>query len=142
MTTRMGIIERYSGTAAQFAAFTTVVAPGSEYWVYDTNTIYRTYDGTTWVRERNLNEFGGVYENQNIAVADTARRFATTTTRLRDVVIQVSGNAQLFGNAANQRYQVDAGRWVGFTRVDVSTLYFKNAVAGANGTVNIIGVEE
>ena len=30
---------------------------------------------------------------------------------------------------------------MGFTKVDISTLYFKNDVAGENGVVHIIGVE-
>lgn len=92
---------------------------------------------------RGLEQFGGaIYENQNTASADNARRFETSAKKLRDVVIQVSTNAQLLGGATNQRYVVGAGETIGFTKVDISTLYFKNATAGQNGTVNIIGVEE
>lgn len=87
--------------------------------------------------------FGGaIYENQDIAVSDVARRFATSKKKLRDVVIQVTVFAQLFGNAANQRYKVEVGDTLGLTSVDVSALYFKNATAGQNGTVNILAVEE
>ena len=87
--------------------------------------------------------FGGnIYENENIAGDNTARRFATSTKKLRDVTIQVITYAQLFGNSSNQRYKVEAGETIGFTKVDISTLYFKNATAGQNGTVRLLGVEE
>lgn len=87
--------------------------------------------------------FGGaVYENEDIATGDTARRFETTSKKLRDVIIQVKTQNQLFGNSNNQRYEVAAGEAIGFTQVDISTLYFKNATAGQNGTVRILGVEE
>jgi len=87
--------------------------------------------------------FGGVvYENQDMATGDSARRFESSSKKLRDVVIQVATYAQLFGDSSNQRYQVEAGDTLGFTRVDVSTLYFKNATAGQNGVVRILGVEE
>ena len=39
---------KYMGTAAEFAAVSVVVA-GSLYWVWDTNILYKTYDGTNWV---------------------------------------------------------------------------------------------
>lgn len=88
-------------------------------------------------------QFGGaIYENQDTATADTARRFETSVKKLRDVVIQVATYAQLFGDSFNQRYRVEAGETVGFTKVDISTLYFKNATAGQNGIVRILAVEE
>lgn len=43
------LADRYMGTAAEFAAFTDTVKPGSTYWVHDTNKLYKTYNGTTWV---------------------------------------------------------------------------------------------
>jgi len=90
-----------------------------------------------------MDTFGGVtYENQDTAAADTARRFETTTKKLKDVVIRVSTYNQLFGDSSNQRYPVNAGETVSFSKVDISTLYFKNATAGQNGTVNILGTEE
>jgi len=85
---------------------------------------------------------GSVYENQNLATADTARRFETSQKKLKDVILQVSGYAQLFGDSSNQRYRLEVGGWMGFQKCDISTLYFKNATAGQNGTVNVIGVEE
>mgnify|MGYP001609611847 CR=1 FL=1 len=84
---------------------------------------------------------GTVYESQDTAAAATARRFVTTQKRLRDVVIQVTTYAQLFGTASNQRFSVAAGGSLSFTKVDIATLYFKNSVAAENGTVTIIGVE-
>ena len=88
-------------------------------------------------------EFGGsVYENQDTASADSARRFATSPLRLRDVVIQVTTNAQLFGNIFFRRYRVGPGETMGFGTIDISTLYFINAVAGQNGTITILGVRE
>ncbi len=85
---------------------------------------------------------GAVYENEDTATTDDPRRFETSSKKLRDLIIQVSGNDQLFGNVTNQRYKVAVGEAIGFTRVDLSLLYFKNAAAGQNGTVNILGVEE
>ena len=98
---------------------------------------------STYVTGKIQDDFGGaIYENQNTASADTARRFETSAKKLRDVVIRVATNNQLFGNAANQRYPVNVGETVSFSKVNVSTLYFKNATAAQNGTVNILGVEE
>ncbi|MBA7591343.1 hypothetical protein ES708_33497 [subsurface metagenome] len=85
---------------------------------------------------------GAVYENEDLATTDDPRRFETTSKKLRDLIIQVSGNDQLFGNEANQRYKVAIGETIGFTQVDLSLLYFKNAATGQNGTVNILGVED
>ena len=85
---------------------------------------------------------GAVYENEDTATTDDPRRFETSPRKLRDLIIQVSGNDQLFGNVANQRYKVAIGETIGFTLVELSLLYFKNAVAEQNGTVNILGVEE
>ena len=97
----------------------------------------------TYITGEVQDDFGGViYEKEDTAVADTPRRFETSAKKLRDVVIRVATNNQLFGNAANQRYPVNVGETVSFSKVNVSTLYFKNATAGQNGTVNIIGVEE
>ena len=94
------------------------------------------------ISAKGLGFSGAVYENENTATDDNARRFETSSKKLRDVIIQVVTNDQLFGNAANQRYEVAAGEAIGFTQVDLSTLYFKNAAAGQNGTVNILGVED
>ncbi|MBA7523088.1 hypothetical protein ES705_15211 [subsurface metagenome] len=84
---------------------------------------------------------GAVYENEDTATTDDPRKFETSSRKLRDLIIQVSGNDQLFGNETNQRYKVAVGDTIGFTQVDLSLLYFKNATAEQNGTVNILGVE-
>jgi hypothetical protein len=94
------------------------------------------------ISAKGLGFSGAVYENENTATSDATRRFETTSKKLKDVIIQVETNDQLFGNASNQRFKVTAGASMGFTQVDLSTLYFKNAGAGLNGTVRIIGVED
>jgi len=85
---------------------------------------------------------GAVYVNSDTAEADTARRFETTPKILKDVIISVVTQSQLFGNSAGQTYPVAADATIGITKIDISTLYFKNAAAGQNGTVHILGVEE
>ena len=84
---------------------------------------------------------GAVYSNSDTAATDAARRFETTSKKLRSVLIQVTTNAQLFGDSSNQYISVAAGGSWGLSEVDISTLYFKNETAGQNGTVNIIGTE-
>ena len=85
---------------------------------------------------------GKVYVKSDTAAADTARHFETSSKFLRDVIISVKTNNQLFGDASGQTFPLAAGESMGFTLVDISTLYFKNASAGQNGTVHIIGVED
>ena len=85
---------------------------------------------------------GDVYVNSNTSTDDTARRFETTPKILRDVIVIVKTKAQVFGDSANQTYPVATDGTFGITRIDISTLYFKHAVAGEDGTVHILGVEE
>ena len=85
---------------------------------------------------------GKVYVKSDTAASDTARRFEAAERKLRDVVIRVEGYGQVFGTAAEQTFPVEAGEWMGLTSLDLGTLYFKNAAAGQNGTVHIIGVED
>ena len=80
------------------------------------------------------------YVNTDTATADTARRFETTSLYLKDFIIIVSTYAQLFGDATGQTYPVAAGATIGMSGIDISTLYFKNSVAGENGKVDILGV--
>jgi len=122
----------------------TSVVIGSTFYAYDTELMYITPDGTNWVVKGALSEgfSGDIYENQNTASADTARRFETSSKKLRDVLIRVDTYAQYFGDSSNQRYEVGVGDVISFTKVDISTLYFKNKTAGANGVVTILGVEE
>lgn len=90
-----------------------------------------------------VNLFGGsIYVNSDTASTDAARRFETTSKKLRDVIITVGTKAQFFGDSSNQTYRVLVGEAIGFTKVDISTLYFKNYASGQHGTVHILGVEE
>ena len=90
-----------------------------------------------------LDQFGGnVYSKTMTMSDDNATRFETTAKKLRDVVIVVKTNNMLLGETGVEVYPVDADSTVGFTKVDISTLYFKNASAGSNGTIIILGVEE
>jgi len=82
---------------------------------------------------------GDVYENEHTMTTDAAYRFETTTTRLRDVIIRVSTFDALVGNTANQRYPRSTGSTLGFTKIDLSKFYIKNAGAGSNTKINIIG---
>jgi len=94
-------------------------------------------------RPKRSEAFGGdVYCMTDVAIDDDPRRFATEMLKLRDVVIQVHDHPQAFGNFDIRDYEVQPGDTLGFTRVDLSTLYFVNAVAGNNGTVTILGVRE
>jgi len=90
-----------------------------------------------------LEHFSGkVYENSDTAAADTARRFETASLKLRDCLIQVEDYAQYFGDSSNQRTLVFPGTGIAISKIDISTLYFKNVTAGENGTVTILGVRE
>jgi hypothetical protein len=87
--------------------------------------------------------FGGnAYSKTMTMTDDNATRFETTTKKLRDVIIIVTTNNMLLGETGTEVYPVDADDTIGFTKVDISTLYFKNASAGSNGTITILGVEE
>ena len=85
---------------------------------------------------------GKVYVNTNVATDDSARVFEASCLYLEDVVIIVKNKAQLFGTVASQVYPVGAEETLGFSHIDLATLYFKSAVAGENGTVDILGVED
>lgn len=92
---------------------------------------------------RRLSGYSGiVYVKSDTATGDSARRFETSQKRLRDVVIRVKTNDQLFGDSDGQTFPLAAGESMGFTLVDISTVYFKNAAAGQNGVVHIIGTED
>lgn len=106
-----------------------------------------THWGTTALTSRDISLMGlgfrGLtYENEDVATTDAARRFETVGVKLRDTIIQVKNKDQLFGDSSNQRYLVAAGEAIGFTQVNLSTLYFKNADAGQHGTVRILGMED
>ena len=98
--------------------------------------------GANVIGEIKDNFGGATYENQDTATADTARRFETSGKKLRDVLIRVETYAQYFGDSSNQRLEVGGGDYMWMTKIDISTLYFKNKTAGENGVVTILAVEE
>ena len=83
---------------------------------------------------------GQAYADTDTATTDAARRFTTTSTKLRWAAIQITTNTQLFGDSSTQVASYAAGTSFEIEDVDISTLYFKNAGAGSNGTVSIVGV--
>jgi len=85
---------------------------------------------------------GGVYAKSMTMTDDNPTRFAVSHKKLWDVIILVETNSMLLGSSMRQVYTVGAGEAVGFTGVDISTLYFKNAGAGSNGKITVLGVEE
>ncbi len=94
------------------------------------------------VPTRKLVYTGTIYENQKTMSADTATRFETTAKKLHSARIFVTGQNMVFGNASNQRLTVAANSYFDLKYFDLSTLYFKNATAGQNGTATIIGVND
>lgn len=87
--------------------------------------------------------FGGnVYSKTMLMADDNPTRFETTAKKLRDVVIIVKTHPMLLGETGVVVYPVGANETVGFTKVDISTLYFQNASAGDDATISILGVEE
>lgn len=88
-------------------------------------------------------KFGGnVFSKTMTMTDDDATRFWTESKLLRDAIIVVKTYGMLLGEAGVEVYPVGANEAVGFTLVDIGTLYFKNASAGNNGTITILGVEE
>lgn len=82
----------------------------------------------------------GVYSNTQTMSDDGIHRFETTSKKLRSAYIKVSTQNMKLGNQTTQAYTVvttDAP--VILNDLDVSKLYFKNATAGQNGTITIIG---
>lgn len=87
--------------------------------------------------------FGGnVYSKTMTMSSGDPTRFETTAKKLRDVIIIVETNNMLLGKTGVVVYPVAASSAVGFTKVDISTLYFQNAVAESDGKITILGVEE
>ncbi|MCK4414911.1 MAG: hypothetical protein KAY32_15360 [Candidatus Eisenbacteria sp.] len=85
---------------------------------------------------------GDVYSNQLTMTDDNSARFETEDVMLLDVVVIVETYAMLLGKHDAVVYPVGKGATVGFTMVNLSTLYFKNAVAGSNGKISILGVKK
>jgi len=83
---------------------------------------------------------GAIYADSDTASGDTARRFETSALKLTWAAIQVTTQAQVFGDSSTQPVSYAAGATFELRNVDISTLYFKNAAAGQNGTVSIVGI--
>ena len=84
---------------------------------------------------------GDVYENEHTMTDDNAYRFESSSLKLRGAMILISDHDALIGDSSNQRYPKAAGTTLSVGSVDLSKLYFKNATAGQNTKVNIIGVK-
>ncbi len=84
--------------------------------------------------------YGKIYAKSDTASADTGRRFETTEKKLSWCVIQISTQRQVFGTSATYPVTYAASTSFEMEDVDISTLYFANAGAGANGTVAIMGI--
>ena len=85
---------------------------------------------------------GGVAYSKTLTMTDdNATRFETAAKILRDIVIIVQTKPMLLGSTTVEVYPMAINDTVGITKLDISTLYFKNAGAGDNGTISILGVE-
>lgn len=84
---------------------------------------------------------GDVYENEHTMSDDLKYRFETSELKLRSATILFSTHDALVGDSSNQRYPKSAGTTLSVGYVDLSNLYFKNAGAGQNTKLNIIGVK-
>lgn len=88
-------------------------------------------------------KFGGNVYSKTMTMEDNnATRFETSSKVLNDVVIIVKTYGMLLGETGVEVYPVGVDEAVGLTKVDISTLYFKNAGADENGVITILGVEE
>ena len=85
---------------------------------------------------------GSVYSKTMTMTDDNVTRFETEPKELLDIVIQVETFSMLLGKIGVEVYPVGAGDTVGFTKVDISTLFFKNSTPGSNGKISILAVEE
>ena len=85
---------------------------------------------------------GDVYSKTMTMSNNDATRFETSEKSLRDVVILVETNPMLLGKTGVEVFTVAAGASIGWEKVDISTLYFKNAGAGNNGKITILAVED
>lgn len=87
--------------------------------------------------------FGGdIYSKTETMTDDNATRFETYHKWLRDIILLVEDNAMLLGSEGNEVYPVAKGESIGFVQADICSLYFKNADAGKNGKISILGVTD
>ena len=86
---------------------------------------------------------GGDTYSKTMTMSDNnATRFESSKKTLRDVIILVETNPMLLGKTGTEVFPVAADGTIGWAKVDISTLYFKNAGADNNGKITILGVED
>ena len=73
---------------------------------------------------------------------NNATRFETAAKTLRDAQVYVETNPMLLGKTGVEVYPVAINTTVPLGRIDISTLYFKNAGADNNGKITILGMED
>ncbi len=85
---------------------------------------------------------GDTYSKTMTMSDDNATRFETAEKSLRDVIILVETNPMLLGSTGVEIFPVATNGSIGWSKVDISTLFFKNAGAGNNGKITILAVED
>ena len=85
---------------------------------------------------------GDIYSKTMTMSDNNATRFESSAKTLRDVIIIVETNPMLLGLSGTEVFPVAAGGTIGWAKVDISTLYFKNAGVGDNGKITILGVAD
>lgn len=85
---------------------------------------------------------GDIYSKTLTMENNNATRFESSAKTLRDVLILVETHPMLLGKTGAEVFTVAASASIVWGRVDISTLYFKNAGAGNNGKITILGVED
>jgi hypothetical protein len=83
---------------------------------------------------------GQIYANTDTATHDSVRRFVTSALKLSRCIIHVTAQPQYFGHGTVYPVYYAAGERFELMNIDLSTLYFCNVNAGANGVVRIVGV--
>ncbi len=100
-------------------------------------------DGCYWWGTGCPQRAGGDTYSKTMTMSDNnATRFESSAKTLRDVIILVETNPMLLGETGVEVFTVASGASIGWAKVDISTLYFKNAGAGNNGKITILAVED
>lgn len=81
----------------------------------------------------------GVYCKTMTMTDNGIHALESSPKKLKYAYITVTVQNMKFGNQVTQDYPIAAGASIPMTDLDISKLYFKNAAAGANGTVTVIG---
>lgn len=103
---------------------------GSDYYEYSAGHF------AEMVHEKFL---GTLYENEHTMSGGAAHRFETSELKLRNVLISVSTHGATLGDSSNQRYPIPAGTTLSLWDVDISLMWFRNAIDGQNAKINVIG---